>query len=326
LFQSTANGKVRNIRHFFLEASVYLILSISAVFFIVILSGTKPSEQLTSIFNSSSPKTFPDRPVHILFAGDVMLGRSVLTRAREANDFGYPFEKVKNILTEADISFINLENPIVDKCPPHDSGFIFCTDPQMLIGMRSSGIDIVTLANNHSANYGKDGLRETKEYLTQNGILYTGVGELVTITKADTTFGFLGFDKSQQSKPQLTHEERDLISSSAGSVDVLIIGMHWGVEYQNKALEGQRSLAREFVSLGADAVVGHHPHWLQDYETIDGVPVYYSLGNFVFDQMWSEETKKGMVVELVFDGKNLVGEKQYRTYMKSVGQPEFVDN
>jgi poly-gamma-glutamate synthesis protein (capsule biosynthesis protein) len=102
--------------------------------------------------------------------------------------------------------------------------------------------------------------------------------------------------------------------------------MHWGVEYQEKALPGVRGLAKEIIEYGADLIVGHHPHWVQDWEFIDGKPVFYSLGNFVFDQMWSEKTKKGLAVVLTYESNgNLADYKLLPTYMFSWSQPEFVE-
>ncbi len=96
------------------------------------------------------------------------------------------------------------------------------------------------------------------------------------------------------------------------------------MEYQNTALPGVQNLARQLVDLGADVIVGHHPHWVQNIEHIEGKPVYYSLGNFIFDQMWSEETKKGLAIRLTFDGVKIVKEEKLPTYMKQTGQPEWV--
>jgi poly-gamma-glutamate synthesis protein (capsule biosynthesis protein) len=100
--------------------------------------------------------------------------------------------------------------------------------------------------------------------------------------------------------------------------------MHWGVEYRDKALPGVRKLAGEIVDLGGDVIVGHHPHWVQDFELINGVPVYYSLGNFVFDQMWSEKTREGMAVKLIFEDKKFKSDEMLQIYMKNHAQPQWI--
>ena len=102
-----------------------------------------------------------------------MLGRTVMTTSLDKNDPIYPFRNVYGRLEEADVVFVNLENPIIANCPRKLTGLVFCADPRMLAGLIFSGIDIVSLANNHTRNYGEKGLTETKKYLTDNGIDYT---------------------------------------------------------------------------------------------------------------------------------------------------------
>jgi poly-gamma-glutamate synthesis protein (capsule biosynthesis protein) len=265
----------------------------------------------------------PDPEVTLLLTGDVMLGRSVMQKYLELGDFTYPFIKVADRLKKADLVFVNLENPIVENCRPHIGGFKFCSPPDSVEGLLFAGIDVVTLANNHSENFGQDGLNETVEILSGGGISSTGLGQLVTLKRKGLIFGFLGFNKAEVLQPKLETSEMELIKNSDGKVDVLVVAMHWGVEYRENALPGIKTLAQELIKTGADVVVGHHPHWIQDYEFIDGKPVYYSLGNFVFDQMWSEETKKGLVVELKYKEGKLISTNLHPTYISEIGQPNF---
>lgn len=251
-----------------------------------------------------------------------MLGRAVMTHALdEAGDPRYPFIKVADTLRAADIVFVNLENPIVEGCPPHYSGFKFCTSPELVEGLVYAGIDVVTLANNHSRNYGQDGLNQTVDYLNKAGISVTGLNDLTIKQFSNLTIGFLGFDFLTNTP---TQKDYDLVQTSSSQVDVLIVGVHWGSEYQSTADSLQTIVAHKLVENGADVVVGHHPHWVQNHEYIDGKAVYYSLGNFIFDQMWSEETKKGMAIRLTFEGKNIVKEEFLPIYMSSWSQPEFI--
>ncbi|MBP7119521.1 CapA family protein [Candidatus Woesebacteria bacterium] len=283
------------------------------------------------LFQSQSRVVLPlqvtseNETVTLLFGGDVMLGRTVTIHSLDTKkDPIYPFTFIKDTFLAADISLVNLETPILTSCPRRPTGMIFCAPTEMLRGLTESGIDIVTLANNHTKNYGEAGLTQTKQLLEEEGIKVTGVGTLTEIEKAQTRFGFIGFDKDQQSNPVLTSEEKKLVTDANATVDILVVSLHWGVEYKAHPTEGQRRLARELVALGADVIVGHHPHWVQDHETISGVPVYYSLGNLVFDQMWSEETKKGLVVKLTFENKKQINEELLPVYMKNHAQPQFV--
>jgi len=260
--------------------------------------------------------------IKVLVAGDVMLGRTVMGRSLDSGDPKYPFLKVAERLWKADLTFVNLENPIVTNCPRQTTSLVFCADPQMLEGLTYSGVDVVTLGNNHSRNYGQKGLDETQMFLNEKGIAATGLGSLVTKKVAGTTFGFLGFNFVDINPKS---SDYDLVADSDKKVDVLVVGVHWGAEYQATANLRQRKIAAELVKAGADVVVGHHPHWVQDMEYLDGKPVYYSLGNFIFDQMWSEKTKEGLVVELTFKDKKLVGEKKLPIYMREWAQPQWVE-
>lgn len=253
--------------------------------------------------------------------GDVMLGRSVMVTSMKQNDFDYPFKKVSSYLRGSDIVFANLESPFAEDCPQTNSGMIFCADPILAKGIINAGINVVTLANNHTGNYGKEGMVTTQKVLTENAIEYTGEGNLVIKEVNGIKFGFLGFNLMYRSPDNL---EKKMIAESDKLVDVLIVGVHWGDEYQPSANNKQRAYARELVGLGADIIAGHHPHWVQDMETINGKKVYYSLGNFVFDQMWSEETRKGIAITLEFDGSDIVSEKITNIYINKLGQPEIV--
>ena len=293
----------------------------------------------TSLAKIVRPEKKISQPVEIILTGDVMLGRTVMTTSLDLNDPVYPFRKVADTLRSADIVFANLENPIIKNCPRHTDGFKFCADPRMVEGLTFSGIDVVNLANNHTLNYGKEGLEETKNFLTSSKIDYVGVGNLVTKEVEGNTFGFLGFDMVDN---QLSKGNLELIKTSDTKVDVLIVGVHWGTEYTQKASEIQREWANLIIENGADVIVGHHPHWVQEIEYISqqnttganlnhptgGVVaapvVYYSLGNFVFDQMWSQKTREGLAIRLTFRDSELIGEEKLPTYMTSWAQPEFV--
>lgn len=257
----------------------------------------------------------------IIFAGDTMLGRSVMGEALDKNDFYYPFRKTAEFLKNSDITFVNLENAIIKNCQKHVGGFKFCTTYEIANGLNFAGVDVVTLANNHSENYGKEGFEETKKYLVNNKIDYVGDGNLVVKEINGIKFGFLGFNYTFG----FDNLDRDLalISGSEPDVDILIIGVHWGEEYKETANNFQTVTAKKMVESGADVIIGHHPHWVQNYEEYQGKPIYYSLGNFVFDQMWSEETKKGLIVKMTFKDGNLIKKEEFKTYIKTIGQPEL---
>lgn len=301
---------------------LFLILSFFLLIFFFFLQLSKKTEFKESIIDSVSLLPIPPNNVEIILAGDIMLGRSVLIRSLDKeNDPIYPFLEVSEFLSSADLVFANLETPIVTNCPRFEHGFTFCADSRMVEGLVYSGVNVVSLANNHILNFGKEGLEDTKKYLTNSNILYTGVNNLAIKKIQDTTFGFLGFDFTVNVP---TQRDWDLIKESDSKVDILIVGVHWGDEYKDKANNNQRAWAKKIIENGADVISGHHPHWVEDYEYIDGKPVYYSLGNFIFDQMWSEETKKGLLVKLTFEDGKIVNEEFKNTYIENIGQPKIV--
>lgn len=262
-----------------------------------------------------------DNDIKIIVVGDIMLGRSVMSKTIALKDFNYPFLKTADILKSADITFGNLENPIIKNCPVLNDGMIFCADPKMISGLLFAGIDILNLANNHTNNYGDDGLKQSKDFLQKEKIDYVGVDNLIIKDINKIKFGFLGFDFMSK-KPK--ESDYELIKNSKNQVDVLIVMTHWGNEYISKANNNQKEIAKKIIANGADVIVGGHPHWVQDMEYIDGKPVFYSLGNFVFDQSWSEETKKGLVIRLNYKGKKLINIDKLPIYMASFSQPKWV--
>lgn len=283
---------------------------------------TVTGKQRVSVGKFTNTPTSTPKLTKILLTGDIMLGRTVMTRSQDMDDPVYPFRGVGERLSSADLVFVNLENPITYDCPRHTTGFKFCADEDMVKGLTFSSIDVVTLANNHTLNYGQKGFEQTKEILTQNGISYTGDNNLVIKEVNDLRFGFLGFNKVGQTTA-FSHSELKLVEDSSEKVDTLLVGVHWGNEYKDTANQYQRNWARQLVENGADIIAGHHPHWVQDSEYISEKPVYYSLGNFVFDQMWSEKTREGIVVELTFEGNRLSQETFYEIYMRDWAKPEW---
>jgi Putative enzyme of poly-gamma-glutamate biosynthesis (capsule formation) len=257
----------------------------------------------------------------ILIGGDVMLGRGVMIKTFEIDDFSYPFEDVADFLKQNDIVFVNLESPFAENCPKIGLGFKFCADEKMVEGLNYAGVDVVNIANNHTSNFGKDGIEKTKQVLKNAGINYVGLGNFVIKEINGTSFGFLGFDLVDN---KFMDKDLRQIKDANDKVDVLIIAVHWGEEYTSVANRLQTKTAEKMVASGADVIAGHHPHWVQNIEKIGDSTVFYSLGNFVFDQMWSEETKKGLLVQLNFDGSKLVNYKESPIYIKEVGQPELV--
>jgi poly-gamma-glutamate capsule biosynthesis protein CapA/YwtB (metallophosphatase superfamily) len=271
---------------------------------------------------SESGKIKPDEPtITLVTTGDVMLGRSVNLQIIKNNNPGFPFEKVASFLSPADITYINLENPLTDPCPQTDEGMIFCAPTSSAKGLTYAGFDVVNLANNHTKNFGQAGYQQTIDALNKESILYSDSDNLAEVHEGDTKFGFLGFDLV--SKKMLENDIKSKIAIAKNRVDILVVGFHWGQEYSKTPSEYQRKIARLAIDSGADLIIGHHPHVVQSIEVYKDKVIFYSLGNFVFDQLWSEETRKGELARFVFKDKKLVSYGVIPIYINNFYQPEI---
>jgi poly-gamma-glutamate synthesis protein (capsule biosynthesis protein) len=172
-------------------------------------------------------------------------------------------------------------------------------------------VNAVSLANNHSANAGKDGLANTRKVLEAEKIAAIGgpgdadTGRTASFTGQNLTLHVIGVH-TLASHPDLTAVIKDLKKTAN---DRVLVMPHWGAEYKTVHGSSQAADAHAWVDAGADLVIGAHPHVVQDSETYKGVPIVYSLGNFIFDQWFSVETQRGMLVggEFTDQGLRLFG-------------------
>ena len=211
----------------------------------------------------------------------------------------------KLLLQDADIFMVNNEFPFSNRGEPmEDKQFTFCCDPKYVKALNEMGVDIVSLANNHTLDYGRDALSDTFTTLDGAGILYAGAGEtkerayeLQIIEKNGKKFGFLAASrvvpesnwKVEERTPGMLTAYDDtklvqLIKEARSGCDFLAVYIHWGVEYDAYPQDYQTKIATDCFNAGADLILGAHTHCLQGISYISGKPVFYSLGNFVFGQ------------------------------------------
>lgn len=265
----------------------------------------------------------------LLVTGDVLPGRSVNARATEKGDFKWPFEKTASLLQAADITLINLEGPILENCPVSNEGMIFCGDPRHVDGLVYAGVDVASLANNHSLNYGVDGLESTIASLSASRISPIGVADPVYREARGLRFAFLGFNAVGGPDKRIAWADTETlvaqIVKAKAEAEIVVVMFHWGVEYTRQPTLRERSLAHLAIEAGADLVLGNHPHWYQAVEIYRGKLVAYSHGNFVFDQMWSRETREGIVGRYLFYDKELVAVEFLPVFIEDYGQPRFLE-
>jgi poly-gamma-glutamate synthesis protein (capsule biosynthesis protein) len=284
---------------------------------------------LLSVWTScSGPATLPQpiQAIHppvedtFLFTGDVMLTRDVGRRIREEKDPAWPFRQIAPYLASADLAFVNLESPFSDKGKRTEHGLVFNADPANIAGLLLAGVDVASTANNHSRDCGSHGVEFTYRWLKSHGIEPVGTGESaaeahrgVVLTRHGIRFGFLAYTYDQKNGNWRDTDDRiadiDISTMKRDALamnrrcDVLIVSMHNGIEYQKKPNRNQIDFAHAAIDAGATLVIGHHPHVTQPMEFYRQAVIFYSLGNFVFDQFQRQETQKGAIARVQFLGR-----------------------
>ena len=260
------------------------------------------------------------REVVMLFVGDIMLSRGIEYYMKKKNDWVYPFRSVGDIIQSADIAVGNLEGPISDKGARAGSIYSFRADPRAVEGLAFAGFDVLSVANNHIWDYGSEAFLDTLRILNENGILYAGGGRDYAEAHAPAmketngiTFAFLSYTDlvpvsvaTEASSPAVAFAQKEIIirdiESAKERADIVVALFHWGVEYAPRHNALQEDLAHAAIDAGAKLIIGHHPHVVQDTEEYGGGFIAYSLGNFIFDQNFSKETSRGLMLRAVARG------------------------
>ena len=251
-----------------------------------------------------------------------MLSRGVRRQILASGDPALPFRKIAPLLAGADLSFINLESPFSDQGPYHPDGLIFHAAPTMIAGLELSHIALASVANNHARDCASHGVDFTFHWLCAHGISPVGSSESaerthrgIVLARNGIRFGFLGYTYDQQNGNWRDTDERIALADPAvvsrdvkalrQRCDVVIVSMHHGIEYALKPSKQQVTFAHAAIDAGATLVVGHHPHVIQPQEKYKGGLIFYSLGNFVFDQFQRQATQHGEIAEVDFLGRGI---------------------
>ena len=288
---------------------------------------------LNNIFqdNHSWTATLSAERMRTLIAtGDVIPARSVNFQTVQRNNFKWPFEKTADILRQADLTLINLESPLIKDCPLTNEGMIFCGDSRHLEGLKYAGVDVANLANNHLGNYKEEGIQSTIDLLKTTDILSTGTSEMIIKDIRGVRFAFLGYNEIGHSEPMLSWVDKEKITQEVKEAktqaNIVIVSFHWGVEYVEQPTERQRGLAHLAIDSGADLIIGNHPHWIQPVEIYKNKLIIYAHGNFIFDQMWSEKTRQGVVGKYTFYDNELIDVEFLPILIEDYGQPYFLED
>lgn len=313
---------------------IYLLIILIGFSFLIISFLSSYKEIIMNPAGVSEEQSENSKIV-IYAVGDVMLDRGVeyMIEKEGGGDFKFPFLKIAEDLKEADILFGNLEGPISERGIKVGSIYSFRSNPKVVEGLNYVGFDVLSLANNHMFDYGREALEDTMSILKENNIDYIGAGFndkesfSLNIKKVkNVRIGFMAFTDLGSSNWRAGEEnsgmswirEEDIekikedIRKAKEKVDVLIISLHSGNEYEINPTVFQEEFSQSCIEAGADIILGHHPHVVQKIEKYQNGWIVYSLGNFVFDQFFSEETMKGVLLEIVvINGKiNKVNSKE----------------
>jgi len=269
----------------------------------------------------------PSRIRTLIATGDVIPARYTDVTIRSlGNDFLYPVAATKETTAAADLTVINLEAPLIEGCPYHDSGLIFCGQTGFTAALAAAGVDVATLENNHIANYGLAGIAETEEALAAAGIDFADRDTPAVRDVRGLKFGFLAFNGVEGTFDREVMTAQ--IEALRPRVDVLAVALHWGHEYVSLpqtapgiAEDDPVEIAHLAVDAGADLIIGNHPHWVQAVELYKGKFIAYAHGNFIFDQMWSYETRVGVIGRYTFYDDVLVGVEFVPTLIENYAQP-----
>lgn len=260
-------------------------------------------------------------PVTLLFTGDVLLSDYVLNNYKNDGIDGVLSPELQNEMKNSDITVINHEFPFSTRgTQAPDKQFTFRVDPAYISILTDMGVDIAGLANNHVLDYGAQALLDTFDTLDHAGIDYMGAGNdiarasaLVTKQTGGKTFGFLAasrvipvvsWDVRNATPGVFTTYDPALLVEAIGQAkdccDYLTVFVHWGIERDEYPQDYQVSMAEQYIDAGADLVVGSHPHVLQGITYYKNKPVFYSLGNFIFNQ----NIARTAAVKVTVDGEN----------------------
>lgn len=251
----------------------------------------------------------PPHQAEIIFGGDMLFDRTIRTTIEEKGG-DYIFSCIDPVLSRADLVVANLEGPITDNPsvsqdsePGDGNNYTFTQPPLTGPLLYKHGIRLVNIGNNHMLNFSREGLVRTKEYLDAAGVGHFGDPDAMEAEKvARITIGGVPFSFVNWSDWNSDNTDHTVVQvrEEAQSGRVVVVYTHWGVEYATTSLPRVQVLAHQFVDAGASIVIGSHPHVVQQHEVYNGKDIYYSLGNFIFDQYWTDAVDHGLLLDVTF--------------------------
>lgn len=247
-----------------------------------------------------------DQIVRVLFLGDLMLDRHV---GEIINNQGLDYLLANlnqaNFFNDWDIISVNLEGAVTNDGAhyPPVNAYDFAFKPSLISNLKEYGFNYFSLANNHFNDQGQRGVDESRQNLTELGVYFSGSIDATIneysrqdIVVNNQKLAFVAFSMVYNHFDEV--KAHDLISAAKKETDFVIVNIHWGNEYEHNFNRYQQEVGRKLLNAGADILIGHHPHVVQGMEIYKNKPIFYSLGNFIFDQYFSEATQEGLALGL----------------------------
>jgi poly-gamma-glutamate capsule biosynthesis protein CapA/YwtB (metallophosphatase superfamily) len=279
----------------------------------------------------------------MIAVGDIMLGRGVNNQMVAHNDYLYPYRRIHDELSMADLRIANLECTITDlvAVPEDPSTFTFVSSKRAVDGLVYAGISALTVANNHSNGCGEPAFLDMLQTLDSHNIAVCGGGNTLAearrpaiMTAKGLRAALLGYDMIAPQGPFATQTSSGLapvdletlsadIAAAREQADLVIPYFHWGIEYTKDPTMDQQHVAHAAIDAGADIVLGNHPHWTQAIEEYRSKLIIYSFGNFIFDQDWSRPTMESMLIHLYWRKTTLCNIRLVPTIDENRCQPRI---
>lgn len=286
------------------------------------------------VLPSATPTLQPAEQITLLFTGVIVPARCVQSAIDARGDAEYIYDEVRDTISSADLAVGTLNTSLSD-LSTHTGcieTYVLVSDSRSAVAAANAGFDVMSVATNHikncngascGDNYNRAFL-DTLDNLQANDMLPVGAGvnqedalQSVMVDVKGIRFGFVSLGmvepnafagKDTPGIAELTDENlRDAIANARGEADVVIAMPHWGPEDTPDPNSYQLHFAQVAVEAGADVVVGNHTHVVQAIQQINGIDVFYGLGNFVFDQTWDLAHQQGVMLQLHFNGTQYTG-------------------
>ncbi len=317
-----------------LNLIIICLLVLNSLFFII--RKTTPSlitnnnEESDSSLGQEQEEVLPEE-LNFLFFGDMMLDRHVrvILESSSVAELLGDLKTDDNVFANKDIVGANFEGALTyeGKHYPPINLYDFAFLPEHVEALADFNFNYFALANNHFLDQGQRGVDETREILADLGYYFSGSPDAVVDEFSRTDLEIKGTKIALISLSMVyQHFDADLaqalVEVATKESDLVILNIHWGNEYEHNFNIYQQNIAHLLIEAGVDIIIGHHPHVVQGMEVYQGKPIFYSLGNFVFDQYFSTATQEGLALAIDYTPSNF--KINLLPFKSSLSKPKFM--